>query len=64
MIEEKKFRVSYNQERLILDGGFRSEFMTKIGSIGHIIEKIYDDEPQDIEGAYYAGEYFVVQTRP
>jgi hypothetical protein len=45
MIEEKKFRVSYNKERLIIDEDFRNEFMSKIGAIGHFIEKIYDDEP-------------------
>jgi alpha-glucan,water dikinase len=60
MHQEKKFRVSYNQERLILNEQFRSEFMNKIGSIGHHIERVYDDEPQDIEGAFYAGEYYVV----
>jgi alpha-glucan,water dikinase len=57
MVAEKKFRVSYNQERLVLNEQFRSEFMNKIGSIGHHIERVYDDEPQDIEGAFYAGEY-------
>jgi hypothetical protein len=45
MIEEKKFRVSYNKEKLMTNGDFRNEFMTKIGAIGHFIEKIYDDEP-------------------
>ena len=64
MNEEKKFRVSYNNERLVLNESFRSEFMSKIGFIGHHIERIYDDDPQDIEGAFYGGEYYVVQTRP
>jgi alpha-glucan,water dikinase len=64
MNEENKFRVSYNNERLILNENFRNEFMSRIGFIGHHIEKIYDDDPQDIEGAFCGGEYFVVQTRP
>lgn len=64
MHEEKKFRISYNQERLVINEQFRSEFMRMVGSIGHHIERVYDDEPQDIEGAYYNGEYYVVQTRP
>jgi hypothetical protein len=34
--------------------------MERIGAIGHHIENIYDDEPQDIEGAYCAGEFYVV----
>lgn len=64
MNEENRFRINYNQERLMLDQRFRSEFMTRIGQIGHHIEGVYDDEPQDIEGAYYQGDYYVVQTRP
>lgn len=64
MNEEKKFRCSYNQEKLIVNESFRNEFMSRIGQIGQQIEKIYDDEPQDIEGCYYGGEYYVVQTRP
>jgi phosphoenolpyruvate synthase/pyruvate phosphate dikinase len=37
--------------------------MTKLGQIGAIVENIYG-EAQDIEGAYYDGKYYVVQTRP
>jgi alpha-glucan,water dikinase len=64
MHKEDQFRISYNQERLIVNEQFRQQFMLKIGAIGHHIEQLYDDEPQDIEGAYYNGEYYVVQTRP
>jgi len=64
MNEETKFRCSYNQERLVVNEGFRNEFMNRVGAIGAHIEKIYDDEPQDIEGAYHNNEYYVVQTRP
>lgn len=38
--------------------------MLKLGQIGAHIEQIYDEEPQDIEGTFYNGEYYVVQTRP
>mmetsp|Transcript_7821 Transcript_7821/g.13110 ORF Transcript_7821/g.13110 Transcript_7821/m.13110 type:complete len:108 (-) Transcript_7821:49-372(-) len=64
MNQEEKVRINYNQERLVLNEQFRNEFMQRVGFIGAHIEKIYDDEPQDIEGAFYNGEYFVVQTRP
>ena len=60
MNEEKKFRISYNQEKLICNEPFRNDFMNKIGSIGAHIEEIYDNEPQDIEGAFVGGEFFVV----
>jgi len=45
MNEEKKFRISYNQEKLIVNENFRNEFMQKVGQIGAIIERIYDDDP-------------------
>ena len=64
MHEETKFRVSYNNEKLVLNENFRNEFMSRIGFIGHHVERLYDDDPQDIEGAFSGGEYFVVQTRP
>ena len=32
--------------------------------IGENIEQVYDNKPQDIEGAYFENEYYVVQTRP
>ena len=35
MNEEKKFRISYNQERLVCDENFRNQFMGKVGAIGH-----------------------------
>jgi hypothetical protein len=64
MNQETKFRISYNQERLVVNEQFRNTFMAKVGVIGHHIEKVYDDEPQDVEGCFYNNEYYVVQTRP
>jgi phosphoenolpyruvate synthase/pyruvate phosphate dikinase len=37
--------------------------MTNVAKIGIVIENIYG-EAQDIEGAFYDGKYYVVQTRP
>ena len=34
--------------------------MNKVGYIGAHIEQIYEDEAQDIEGAYANGEFYVV----
>lgn len=31
MNEERKFRINYNQERLMIDESFRNEFMSKVG---------------------------------
>jgi hypothetical protein len=38
--------------------------MTKIAQIGVMIEDLYEKAPQDIEGAYFNGQFYVVQTRP
>lgn len=64
MNDEKRFRVSYKNERLVMSESFREEFMGWVGYIGHHIENIYEDEPQDIEGAFVDGDFYVVQTRP
>lgn len=47
------------------DAGFKSDFMSKVGKIGELIEQVYEGDPQDIEGAFSEdGKYYVVQTRP
>ena len=43
--------------------GLKSGVVNKIANIGIGIEKMYGFE-QDIEGVYYNGEFYVVQTRP
>ena len=64
MTETTEKRLAYNTEKLLVDEGFRQQFMSRIGEIGVAIEDLYDKNPQDIEGAYYKGNYYVVQTRP
>ena len=53
----------YTSEVLVLDEPFRKNFMSTIASIGTIVEKALGS-PQDIEGAYSKGRYYVVQSRP
>jgi len=55
--------LNYTDERLVWDTGFREKLMTKIAEIGAIVEKVFNS-PQDIEGAYADGQYYVVQARP
>ena len=64
MHETSDFRIIYNKERLLTDKTFRANFMTKIAEIGVAIEDLYGKQPQDIEGAYYNNQFYVVQTRP
>lgn len=45
MNQENRFRCSYNKERLIINEGFRNDFMNRVGFIGAHIERIYDDDP-------------------
>lgn len=55
--------LDYTDERLVWDADFRQHLLITIAGIGAIIEKILGS-PQDIEGAYFRGRYYVVQTRP
>ena len=63
MIENKEVEMSYSQDKLFKDKNFVNNLMDKIGNIGIGIEKLYGYE-QDIEGVYYNGDFYVVQTRP
>jgi len=63
MNDTSEFRISYHKERLIHDKGFRDVYMETVGKIGLMVENIYG-EAQDVEGAFWDGKYFVVQTRP
>lgn len=41
--EESHFRITYHKERLVTDKGFRDNFMSTLGKIGVMIEKIYNE---------------------
>ena len=53
----------YIDEPLVWDVYFRRNILTSIAEIGMIVEKTVGF-PQDIEGAYARGKYYIVQTRP
>ena len=55
--------LKYSEEPLIWNKEFRKELMTAITELGIAVEKA-TGSPQDIEGAYANGQYYVVQTRP
>ncbi len=58
-----KVTLDYAEEALVWDANFRNEFLIKIAGIGTSVEKALGG-PQDIEGAYSNGQYYVVQSRP
>ena len=63
IIENKEVEMSYSNDKLFKDKAFVENMINKIAMIGIGIEKMYGFE-QDIEGVYYNGEFYVVQTRP
>ena len=63
MVENQEIEMSYSQERLFKDKEFVDNLIKSIGMIGINIEELFGCE-QDIEGVYYNGEFYVVQTRP
>ncbi len=64
MVEaSRKVQLSYTEEPLVWDDKFRNDILSAITNIGIAIEQVMGS-PQDIEGVYAKGKYYVVQTRP
>jgi alpha-glucan,water dikinase len=63
LAKPRESRLSYAEEPLIWDEGFRNRLLTAIAGIGVEVEEAFGS-PQDIEGAYSKGRYYVVQSRP
>jgi alpha-glucan,water dikinase len=59
----REVTLDYTGSALVWDEGFRDELLRNITRIGGILEQECG-APQDIEGAFSKGRYFVVQTRP
>jgi len=55
--------LDYTGDPLVWDENFRAEFAGKIAELAHVVEKAFDG-PQDMEGAFFGGKFFVVQSRP
>ena len=64
MISDNEVEMSYGNDKLFNDKKFVENAINKISSLGIGVEKLYDGVPQDIEGVYYNGEFYIVQTRP
>lgn len=63
LIPSRKVSLDYTNDFLVWDELFRKDLLVTIANIGTIIEKAMES-PQDIEGAYSKGRYYVVQARP
>ncbi|MGA1795894.1 MAG: phosphohistidine-like domain-containing protein [bacterium] len=55
--------LDYSHEPMVQDENFRRDLLLGITRVGIATEHVLGC-PQDIEGAYARGEYFVVQARP
>jgi len=55
--------LDYTTDKLVWDEKFRAEFAGKIARLSGAVEQAFDG-PQDIEGAFAGGNFFVVQSRP
>ena len=63
LVPPTKAVLKYIDEPLVWDVDFRRNILSAIAEIGMIVEKTLGS-PQDIEGAYARGRYYIVQTRP
>ncbi|MGR3221252.1 MAG: phosphohistidine-like domain-containing protein [Candidatus Anammoxibacter sp.] len=59
----QEVKLEYRNEPLVMDADFRNKLLVNISKIGIEIENIYKGIPQDIEGVFAGGRYYVVQTR-
>lgn len=55
--------LDYTRDALLWNEDFKKEFLAAITKIGILVEDNFGF-PQDIEGAYSGGKYYIVQTRP
>jgi alpha-glucan,water dikinase len=55
--------LDYTQERLIWEQDFRNKLLDSIAEIGLHVERAFGS-PQDIEGAFAQGQFYLLQSRP
>lgn len=58
----KKVTIDYTKDRLLWDEAFRKNILSGIAGIGPEVDRALGP-PQDIEGAYSQGKFYVVQSR-
>lgn len=63
LTEPQERTLDYTSERLVWDTAYRAGLLGQIARLGEVAEQAFG-APQDIEGAFSNGKFFVVQTRP
>ena len=64
MIEDNVVNMCYRDNQIFKDGGFVKNICEKMALLGVEVENLFNGEPHDIEGVYYNGDFYIVQTRP
>lgn len=64
MEEPKETILSYADDEIIKNKGFRINVIQKLKQVGLLVENFYSGVPQDIEGVILGYKVFVVQARP
>ncbi|PXF48990.1 Alpha-glucan water dikinase, chloroplastic [Gracilariopsis chorda] len=64
LFENEVVSINYGNERLTTDDEFRDFMIRGVAKIGVEVEDIMGGVPQDIEGCFKDGEFYVVQARP
>jgi alpha-glucan,water dikinase len=64
MSRAKTVSLCYHNEPIFTDGGFRDSLIQRLLAVGVEVERLYEGQPQDIEGVLQGDQIFVVQTRP
>lgn len=62
--ENEAVNIDYAEEKIMTDDDFRDFLMRGIAKIGVEVEDVMGGVPQDIEGCYADGSFYVVQSRP
>ena len=63
MVNDSEVEMAYYNDKMFTDDKFVDNAINKIASLGIGVENLYN-YPQDIEGVYYNGNFYIVQTRP
>ena len=64
MVTNTEQTILYHNEKLTTDKVFADDLMRGICKVAVDVEHAYGGAPQDIEGCYKDGKFYVVQTRP
>ena len=61
---QEEINMGYGLNRIFKEPDFVKNLMKGVAELGLEVEKLFNGEPQDIEGVYSNKEFYIVQTRP